>query len=55
MEEKQEGKCQRVIKHCVNLCDKRGELNPESIGWRRFPFANCNLTHHPFRKKRWNY
>ena len=55
MKEKQEGKCQQEIEHCVNLCKKRGALNPESIGWGRFPFANCNLTHHPFRKKKWNY
>lgn len=55
MKEIQEGKCLREIEHCVNLCIKRGDLNPESIGYGRFPFANCNLTHHPFRKKKWNY
>lgn len=52
---KQGAKCQREINHCVNLCNKEGELNPESIGWGCFPFANCNLTHHLFRKKKWNY
>lgn len=55
MSGKQGVKCQREIYHCVNLCNKGGELNPESIGWGCFPFANCNLSHHAFRKKKWNY
>jgi hypothetical protein len=55
IQEKQEITCQREICHCVNLCNKEGNLNPESIGWGRFPFANCNLSHHIFRKKKWNY
>jgi len=55
MREKQGVKCQREIYHYVNLCTERGDLNPDSIGWGCFPFANCNLTHHTFRKKKWNY
>jgi hypothetical protein len=55
MKGKQEDKCQRKIEQCINLCKKGGTLNPESIGWGWFPFANCNLTHHPLRKKKWNY
>lgn len=55
MKGKQKAKCQREIYHCVNLCNREGEVNPKSIGWGCFPFANCNLTHHMFRKKKWNY
>lgn len=39
----------------INLCDARGELNPDSIGWSRQPLHNCNLKGHWPRKKRWNY
>ncbi|MGM0641362.1 MAG: DUF2804 domain-containing protein [Thermotogota bacterium] len=39
----------------VNLCDEKGDLNKNSIGWARKPIFNLNLKGHPFRKKRWNY
>lgn len=55
MQRKYEAKCQREIDHCVNLCKNGGTLNPDSIGWGRFPFANCNLSRNLLRKKKWNY
>ena len=39
----------------VDLCDARGNLNPDAVGWSRQPLHNCNLTGHAPRKKRWNY
>lgn len=39
----------------IKLCDPKGNLNPEAIGWSRFPIHECNLKGHPLRKKRWNY
>ena len=39
----------------VNLCDNRGNLNPQAVGWSRFPMHTCNLRGHWPRKKRWNY
>jgi len=39
----------------VKLCDHRGNLNPEAIGWSRQPLHFCNLHGHWPRKKRWNY
>ncbi len=39
----------------VELCDQRGKLNPEAIGWSRQPLHFCNLHGHWPRKKRWNY
>lgn len=39
----------------VELCDHRGNLNPEAIGWSRQPLHNCNLQGRWPRKKRWNY
>lgn len=46
---------EREICNEVNLCDKHGKLNNESIGWARQPIIRCNLSHHNFRKKKWNY
>ena len=37
------------------LCDKKGNLNPEAIGYARKPIIDCNLSGHFMRKKRWNY
>ncbi len=37
------------------LCDTRGNLSKESIGWSRHPLHTCNLKGHWLRKKRWNY
>ena len=39
----------------VNLCDSHGNLNPNAIGWSRYPVHQCNLSGHWPRKKRWNY
>ncbi|MEN6410210.1 MAG: DUF2804 domain-containing protein [Anaerolineaceae bacterium] len=39
----------------VYECDANGNLNPKAIGWSRRPLQICNLSHHPFRKKLWNY
>ena len=37
------------------LCDKKGNLNPEAIGFARQPIIDCNLSGHFMRKKKWNY
>jgi len=39
----------------VDLCNSKGLLNKECIGWARKPLIRCNLTGHKFRKKKWNY
>lgn len=39
----------------VKLCDSRGRLNPDAVGWSRYPLHNCNLSKNFMRKKRWNY
>ena len=39
----------------VNLCDAKGNLNPDAIGWSRHPLHHCNLKGHWLRKKQWNY
>jgi hypothetical protein len=39
----------------VDLCDARGRLAPEAVGWSRRPLHRCNLRGRPFAKKRWNY
>lgn len=39
----------------VRLCDEKGCLNREAIGWSRQPLHTCNLRGHPLRKKRWNF
>lgn len=39
----------------VNLCTKKGTLNPEAVGWSRQPLHTCNLRGRFPRKKRWNY
>ena len=46
---------EREILKPVQLCDAHGNLNPAAVGWSRKPLTNCNLSWHPFRKKRWNY
>ena len=37
------------------LCDKKGNLNPEAIGYARKPIIDCNLSGQFMRKKKWNY
>ena len=39
----------------IDLCDSRGQLNPNAVGWSRHPLHHCNLRGHWPRKKRWNY
>ncbi|WP_342513329.1 DUF2804 domain-containing protein [Sporosarcina sp. FSL K6-1522] len=46
---------EREIIGPVALCDSKGLLNPEAIGFARQPFIQSNLTGHFMRKKKWNY
>jgi hypothetical protein len=39
----------------VDLCDARGNLNPDAVGWSRHPLHRSNVRHHFLRRKRWNY
>ena len=39
----------------IQLCDEKGLLNPNAVGWSRSPRHDCNLRGHWPRKKRWNY
>jgi hypothetical protein len=43
------------IKQPVYLCDSKGHLNLQSVGWSRHPLHTCNLRGHTGRKKKWNY
>lgn len=48
---------QHVEKELLNpvlLCDSKGQLNPEAIGFARQPFIQSNLTKNFMRKKKWN-
>ena len=36
------------------LCDNKGLLNPEAIGFARHPLIQSNLTKNFMRKKKWN-
>lgn len=46
---------EREITEPVALCDGKGQLNPEAIGFARQPIIQSNLTGHFMRKKKWNY
>jgi len=46
---------EREIKEPVLLCDLAGKLNPEAIGWSRYPLHIYNLSGSWLRKKKWNY
>jgi len=46
---------EREITAPVDLCDDRGNLNPEAVGWSRQPLVRANLSGHLLRKKRWNF
>ncbi|MEW6106135.1 MAG: DUF2804 domain-containing protein [Bacillota bacterium] len=37
------------------LCDSRGRLRRESVGWSRHPLHTCNIKGRWPRRKRWNY
>jgi hypothetical protein len=43
------------LTEAVQLCDRRGNLLPASVGWSRHPLHTCNLRGHWLRKKKWNY
>jgi hypothetical protein len=46
---------EREITEPVLLCDERGALNPEAVGWSRRPLTRANLKGHWHRKKKWNF
>ena len=46
---------EREINGPVDLCDRRGRLNPEARGWSRAPQLRANLRGARGRKKRWDY
>ena len=46
---------EREITAPVDLCDARGRLNPEAVGFARQPLVRANLAGHWPRKKRWNF
>ncbi|MBD7985309.1 DUF2804 domain-containing protein [Sporosarcina sp. Sa2YVA2] len=46
---------EREITEPVLLCDKKGLLNPEAIGFARRPYIESNLAGHFMRKKKWNH
>lgn len=37
------------------LCDSRGQLNPQAIGWSPRPMVDCAIPGHFGRRKRWNH
>ncbi|TGK17961.1 DUF2804 domain-containing protein [Leptospira fluminis] len=37
------------------LCESRGKLNLNAVGWSKIPLHRCNLSRHLLRKKKWNY
>ncbi len=46
---------ERELTEKVLLCDSKGRLNPQAVGWSRYPLHGCNLQGRWPRKKRWNY
>lgn len=46
---------ERELLEPVLLCDEKGLLNPDAIGYARTPFITSNLKGHFLKKKRWNY
>lgn len=46
---------ERELMESVPLCDSKGLLNPESIGFARSPLVVSNLKGQFMKKKRWNY
>lgn len=39
----------------LDLCERRGRLNPAARGWARHPIIRANLSSHWLRKKKWNF
>lgn len=46
---------EKEILNEVNLCNSKGYLDENAIGWCRKPLVKCNLAGHFLRKKKWNY
>ncbi|MFD1929468.1 DUF2804 domain-containing protein [Sporosarcina siberiensis] len=46
---------EREITAPVTLCDSKGLLNPEAIGFARHPLIQSNLAKNFMKKKKWNY
>ena len=46
---------ERELVKSAMLCDQKGKLNRNAVGWSRQPLHTCNLKGHWPRKKRWNY
>ena len=46
---------EREITEPVMVCDDKGILNPQAIGWAREPLFTANLSGHWPRKKKWNF
>ena len=46
---------EREITRAVDLCDARGLLNPDAVGFSRQPLVRANLSGHWPRKKKWNF
>jgi hypothetical protein len=45
---------ERELTDPVDLCDEKGRLNPDAVGWSRSPLIRANLAGHWPRKKKWN-
>lgn len=45
---------ERELTKPVLLCDHKGQLNPEAIGYARRPLIQSNLRKNFMRKKKWN-
>lgn len=46
---------EKEIVAITNLCDAKGNLNPQAIGYAKQPIINGNVTGQFMRKKKWNY
>lgn len=46
---------ERELTDVVDLCDDRGAINGDAIGWSRHPLHRANLRGAYGRKKRWDY
>lgn len=42
---------EKEILETTPLCDRKGNLNPEAIGFARKPLIDCNLSGHFMRKR----
>ena len=45
----------KEIREDILLCDTKGCLNSEAVGWSRFPYQIGNLKGRLGRKKKWDY